>query len=477
MISSIISKNLAKATCTKLVGNNLINSGRTFYTYTDEPSHAIPGKKPTVMTAEEAVSVVKSNDTVFIQGAAATPRGLIPALAKHGKSKNLKNVRIQHIHTEGAAEYNEPDMSEHFRSNSLFTGANCRKAIAEGRADYTPINLSEIPLLFDRGIIKPDVALVQLTPADKHGYHSLGTSIDTVRAALRKSKYIIGQVNRNFPRTQGDALVHTSHFDALVEADLPMPEHKIKPLSDVEKAIGKHIAENLVEDGATLQMGIGAIPDAVLAQLTNHKDLGVHSEMFSDGVVDLYNLGCITNKFKKIEPGKIVSSFIIGTKKVFDFADDNPFLTMRVIDWVNKEFIVAQNPKICAINSCIEVDIVGQVCSDSIGTRVYSGFGGQVDFLRGAALSLDGLGKPILAMPSTTSRGESKIVPVLKPGAGVVTNRATVHYIVTEYGIAFLFGKNIRQRAYELINIAHPDHRQELEKAAFERLKCMPSRD
>lgn len=385
-----------------------------------------------------------SDDVVFIQGAAATPRGLVPALAAQGKEKNLKNVRIHHIHTEGAAEYNEPEMAAHFRSNSLFTGGNCRKAIAEGRADYTPINLSEIPQLFHRGIIKPDIALVQVTPADKHGYHSLGTSVDTVRAALTKSKYIVGQVNRHVPRTQGDALIHESHFDALVEADIPLHELKSKPLTDVEKAIGKNIAENLVDDGATLQMGIGAIPDAVLAQLTNHKDLGVHSEMFSDGVVDLYNLGCITNRYKAVEPGKIVSSFLNGTKKLYDFADDNPFLTMRVIDWVNKEFVIAQNPKIVAINSCIEIDLVGQVCSDSIGTRVYSGFGGQADFIRGAALSLDGLGKPILAMPSCTSRGETKIVPLLKPGAGVVTNRASAHYIVTEYGIAYLFGKSIR---------------------------------
>lgn len=263
-------------------------------------------------------------------------------MAAQGKAKNLKNVRIHHIHTEGAAEYNEPEMAAHFRSNSLFTGGNCRKAIAEGRADYTPINLSEIPQLFHRGIIKPDVALVQVTPADKHGYHSLGTSVDTVRAALQQSKHIIGQVNRHVPRTQGDALIHESHFDSLVEADIPLHELKSKPLTDVERSIGKLIAENLVDDGATLQMGIGAIPDAVLAQLTNHKDLGVHSEMFSDGVVDLYNLGCITNKYKAVEPGKIVSSFLNGTKKLYDFADDNPFLTMRVIDWVGDWFLCSR---------------------------------------------------------------------------------------------------------------------------------------
>ncbi|RWS00016.1 acetyl-CoA hydrolase-like protein, partial [Dinothrombium tinctorium] len=371
-------------------------------------------------------------DTVFIQGAAATPRALVPALAEHGKKKGLKGVKIHHIHTEGPGEYLAPELKDVFRSNSLFTGANCRVPIAEGRADFTPIFLGEIPLLFYRGIIKPDVSLVQVTPADKHGFHSLGTSVDCVRAAMAHSKYIIGQVNPRMPRTSGDATVHTSQFDALVESNLELPEHKIKPRTDVEKAIGKHIAENLVDNGATMQMGIGGIPDAVLAACENHKDLGVHSEMFSDGVVDLVEKG---------------------------------------------EFIIAQNPKVTAINSCIEVDIVGQVCSDSIGTRVYSGFGGQVDFIRGAALGFDGKGKPILAMPSTTSRGESKIVPFLKQGAGVVTTRAHAHYIVTEYGIAELFGRNYRQRAYALINIAHPDHREKLEKAAFERLKCMPSPD
>lgn len=258
---------------------------------------------------------------------------------------------------------------------------------------------------------------------------------------------------------------------------MDLPEHKPKPLTDIEKAIGNHIAQNLVEDGATMQMGIGAIPDAVLAACSNHKNLGVHSEMFSDGVVDLIEKGVITNNNKVIETGKLVASFLIGTKKLFDYVDDNPFLTMRRVDFVNAEFVIAQNPKVTAINSCIEVDIIGNVCSDSIGTRVYSGFGGQVDFLRGAALGLDGKGKPILAMPSTTNKGLSKIVPTLKPGASVTSTRAHVHYVVTEHGIAYLFGKNLRQRAHALIQIAHPDHREALEKAAFERLKVMPSAD
>lgn len=427
------------------------------------------------MSAEEAMRYVKSGDTVFVQGAAATPRILVPALAEHGKKNKLKDVKVHHIHTEGDGEYLNPDCEGIFRSNSLFTGANCRKAIAEGRADFTPIFLGDIPQLFTRGIIKPTVSLVQVTPADRHGYHSLGTSVDVVRAALQHSEYIIGQVNNRVPRTQGDALVHTSHFDALVKGDRELPEHKTPALSDVEKAIGKHIADKLVEDGATLQMGIGAIPDAVLAQLKGHKDLGVHSEMFSDGLVELVEAGAVTNRLKKICPGRILASFAVGTRKLFNFMDDNPFLVMKTIDYVNKEFNIAQNPKVTAINSCLEVDLVGQVCSDSIGTRVYSGFGGQVDFIRGSALGLDGKGKPILAMASTTKRGETKIVPVLKEGAGVVTTRAHAHFIVTEYGIAELFGRNYRQRAYALIQIAHPDHRAALEKAAFERLKCMPS--
>lgn len=449
---------------------------RSLYSYCNEPAHPT-NKEPKWMSAEEAMNYVKSGDTVFIQGAAATPRALVPALAEHGKKNKLQNIKVHHIHTEGKGEYLEPDCEGIFRSNSLFTAANCRKPIAEGRADFTPIFLGDIPQLFFRGIIKPNVSLVQVTPADQHGYHSLGTSVDVVRAALQHSEYIIGQVNPRVPRTQGDALVHTSHFDALVKGELELPEHKTPVLSDVEKAIGKHIADNLVEDGATLQMGIGAIPDAVLAQLKGHKDMGVHSEMFSDGLVELVKSGAVTNRLKKICPGRILASFAVGTRNLFNFMDDNPFLVMKTIDYVNKEFNIAQNPKVTAINSCIEVDLVGQVCSDSIGTKVYSGFGGQVDFIRGAALGLDGKGKPILAMASTTKRGETKIVPFLKEGAGVVTTRAHAHYIVTEYGIAELFGRNYRQRAYALIQIAHPDHRAALEKAAFDRLKCMPSPD
>ncbi|CAL1291843.1 unnamed protein product [Larinioides sclopetarius] len=451
------------------------NCSRKFTNVLREPAQPLCSKQAKWMSAEEAIRVVKSGDTVFVQGAAATPRVLVPALAEHGKKSGLKNVTVCHIHTEGAAEYNHPDCAGIFRSNSFFTGANCREAINSGRGDFVPIFLSEIPLLFHRKIVPVDVALVQITPADAHGYCSLGTSVDCTRAALQHAKYIIGQVNPRLPRTFGDATVHVSHFDALVEGERELPEHKPDVLTEVELSIGKQIAENLVADGATLQMGIGSIPDAVLAALKNHKDLGIHSEMFSDGIIDLVNTGAINNRYKSNYRGKITGSFAIGTRKLFDFMDNNPFVVMLNVDYVNHSDNIVTQPKMTAINSCIEVDLTGQVCSDSIGTRIYSGVGGQIDFLRASAMAYDGLGKPILAMPSCTSKGESKIVPYIKQGGGVVTSRNHIHYLVTEHGIASLFGKNIRQRAYHLIQVAHPKHREALEKSAFERLKCMPS--
>ena len=306
-------------------------SPRLLHSYVNEPYHPIPGKRPKLVTAEEAVSVVKSGDTVFIQGTSATPVVLVSALTAHGKASKLRDVRIHHILVSGDCEYNHPECEGIFRSNSLFVGANCREAIADGRGDYTPIFFSEFPLMFYRDIVRPDIALVQVTPADGHGYHSLGTSIDCTRAALQQAKYIIGQVNDRMPRTQGDASIHTSHFDALVEASVEMPQVVPKPLTEVEKSMGRFIADNLVEDGSTMQMGIGSIPDAVLNACTNHKNLGVHSEMFSDGVVDLVQKGAITNNNKVIEKGKIVASFLIGTKKLFDFVHDNPFLSMCIL--------------------------------------------------------------------------------------------------------------------------------------------------
>jgi len=422
------------------------------------------------------VEAVQSGDKIFVQGCAATPNYLLEALAKYGVKAGLKDVQLIHIPTVGPAIYNEPEYEGIFRSNSLFIGANCRDAIASGRADTTPIFLSEIPLLFRRKIYKLDVALIHVSPPDAHGFCSLGVSVDCTRSAIQEAKYIIALVNKHMPRTHGDGQIHQTHIDCMVEHDMPLPE--IEPITRTPEIneIARLIADNLVQDGATLQTGIGNLPDAVLHKLHNHRDLGFHSEMISDTVVTLVEKGALTNAKKNVQTGKIVSSFAMGTKKLYSFLDDNPFVSLQECDFTNNISLISQNPRVTAINTCLEIDLTGQVCSDSIGTRMYSGFGGQIDFIRGAALSLDGEGKPIIACTSMTDDGEtSRIVPCLKEGAGVVTTRAHVHYIVTEYGIAFLFGKNLRQRAYELIKIAHPSQRESLEKAAFDRLKCMPS--
>jgi acyl-CoA hydrolase len=371
-----------------------------------------------------------------------------------------------HLHTEGATPYAKREYSESFRPNVLFIGANMRQAINEGRADYLPVFLSEVPALFRQGILPIDVALVQVSPPDRHGYCSLGVSIDATRAAVQTARYVIAQVNPLMPRTHGDGLLHVSDLDAMIYSEEPLLEHKPAELTEIERAIGRHVA-SLVEDGATLQMGIGAIPDAVLASLTNHKRLGIHTEMFSDGVIDLVERGVITGEDKKTHPGKIVAGFVMGTRRLYDFIDDNPLVAMLDIAYVNDTAVIRRNPKVTAINSAIEIDLTGQICADSIGTRLYSGVGGQMDFIRGASLSPGG--KPILALPSTTSRGETRITPYLKMGAGVVTTRAHVHYVVTEYGVANLYGKNLRQRAAALIEIAHPDHRARLEEEAARR--------
>ncbi|XP_026323025.1 uncharacterized protein LOC113232493 [Hyposmocoma kahamanoa] len=449
---------------------------RSYFTYTQELSQPLD-RKPDFVTAKEAFEkCLKSGLTVFAQGAAATPAPLLDAMTDVGMTGSMKDIKVVHMHTEKEAKYVRPECKDAFRSCSLFMAANVRKSVAEGRSDAIPIFLQDIPKLFHRKIIRPDIAVIQVSPPDHHGYCSLGTSVDCVRAALANSKIIIAQVNEKMPRTFGDAIIHMSHIDYAVEDNTPLPEHGVgKGASPEETKIGQLIGENLVEDGATLQMGIGSIPDAVLSELKNHKDLGIHSEMFSVGVIDLVQRGCVTNNKKKMHKGRIVGSFLVGNKKLYDFVDNNPFIEMLEIDYVNNTHIVSLQPTMTAINSCIEVDLTGQVCADSIGTRMYSGFGGQVDFIRGAAESVDGRGKPIIALVSTTKRNETKIVPTLKVGAGVVTSRAHVHYVVTEQGIADLFGKTLRQRAYELIRVAHPDHREALEKAAFERLKCMPA--
>ncbi|PBC29839.1 4-hydroxybutyrate coenzyme A transferase isoform X1 [Apis cerana] len=453
-------------------------SKKTYFTYVNEPSMPILDKEPCwVKTADEAIEKANldSDQLVFVQGAAATPTELLRAMTDYGIRSDVRNVRLCHMHLEGPAPFAKAENAKHFKSVSFFIGGNVRAAVNAGHADCIPILLHEIPRVFEEKYLKPDIALVQVCPPDDRGYCSLGTSVDCVRSALSHAKYIVALVNKHMPRTFGDASIHVSHLDFAVEHHTPLPVHPVKPPSKEEQQIGKYIAENLVENGATMQMGIGSIPDAVLSFLDNHKNLGIHSEMFSDGVVDLVNKGCITNNCKPMHKGRIVGSFCIGSEKLYDFMHDNPFIEMLAVNYVNNPQIVAKQAKMTAINSCIEVDITGQICADSIGTRMYSGFGGQLDFVIGAALSNDRQGKSIIALQSVTSKGESKIQPVLKLGSGVVTNRAIVRYVVTEYGIASLFGKSLQQRSYELIQIAHPDHREALEKAAFERLKMMPA--
>lgn len=414
-------------------------------------------------TGEDAVKLIKPGQRVFIHGGAATPHYLLKKLAERASA--LWNVELLSISLQGDAILAEKKYKDNFRMNSLFVSQNIREAVNAGRGDYVPVFLSEIPLLFKRNILPLDVAIVQVSPPDKHGFCSLGVSVDIAASAVKNAKCIIAQVNPKMPRTLGDGIVRIDEFDAVVLGEQELPEIISKP-TEIAARIATHCAE-LVENGATLQMGIGAIPDAVLSSLINHKELGIHTEMFSDGIMPLIEQGVITNQHKKKHKGKTVTSFLLGSRKLYDFVDDNPSIIALGIDYVNDTAVIRANPKVTAINSAIEVDITGQVCSDSIGAYHYSGVGGQMDFMRGAALSEGG--KPIIALPSTTSKGHSRIVSFLKPGAGVVTTRAHAHYIVTEYGIAYLYGKNMRQRAKALIQIAHPNHREELEKAAFER--------
>jgi 4-hydroxybutyrate CoA-transferase len=427
------------------------------------------GEQMKIVDAADAVAAIHSGDRVFVHTAVAAPQRLVMAMTE--RAAELRDVEVVHLHTEGPAPYVLPEYAASFRANAFFVGANLRDAIASGEADYIPIFLSEVPALFRRGILPLDVAMIQLSPPDSHGFCTLGVSVDASRAAVQKARTVIAEVNPRMPRTHGDSFVHVDDIDFGVEVDYPLHEHPRPVLSGAERAIGRNVA-GLVENGATLQMGIGAIPDAVLAALTDHRDLGVHTEMFSDGVIDLVVRGVITGANKRVHPGKLVSSFLMGTRRLYDFVDDNPQVAMLVADYVNDSAVIRRNPKVTAINSALEVDLTGQVVADSIGVRQYSGVGGQMDFIRGASLSEGG--RPIIALPSTTGRGESRIVPLLKPGAGVVTTRAHVHYIVTEYGIAYLYGKNLRQRARALIRVAHPDCREELERAAYERFRTLP---
>jgi len=419
------------------------------------------------ISAEQAVQVIKTGDRVFIQGSAATPVHLVLALQQ--RHKELNNVELVSITNMGHIDFDKPEYRKSFFFNSLFVSANTRAIANSSDGDYVPIFLSEIPLLFRRNILPINVALIHVSPPDLHGYCSLGTSVDVARAAVDTAKLVIAQVNPKMPRTHGDGFLHVSKISALVwqEADLPEVNYSSKT-TDAVKQIGHHVA-SLIEDGATLQMGIGSIPDQVLQNLHHHKNLGIHTEMLSDGIIPLLESGVINNSLKKINAGHSVTGFMAGTRKLYDFVDDNPQMRVMDIAYVNDTSVIRRNPKATAINSAIEIDLTGQVCADSIGTYQYSGIGGQMDFVRGASLSEGG--KPIIALPSVTSKGESRIVPFLKQGAGVVTTRGHIHWVVTEFGSVNLFGKNLKQRAKALIEIAHPDHREKLQRAYHERFK------
>lgn len=420
-----------------------------------------------IVSPQEAVSQVKSNQRVFLQGAAMTPNVLIDALCN--RYKELKKVELIQIHTEGKALYTQPPYQDSFMTNSCFVGTNVRNAVNSNFGAYIPIFLSEIHVLFRRNILPLDFAFIQVSPPDKHGYCSLGVSVDITLPAIQNAKKVIAQINPNVPRTHGDGVIHIDKIDAAIEVDQPIHSHQLGEPTEIEKQIGKHVAE-LVEDGATLQMGIGGIPNVVLNNLTNHKRLGIHTEMFSDGILPLIEKGVITGEEKEVKTGKLVTCFAVGSPKLYDFVDDNPLVHFKEAAYTNDTSIIRKNPKVTAINSAIEIDLTGQVCADTIGKIQYSGVGGQMDFIRGASLSEGG--KAIIAMPSVTKNGVSKIVPYLKEGAGVTTTRAHVHYIATEYGVVNLFGKNLKQRAEALISISHPDHREELSRQAFERLNA-----
>ena len=418
-------------------------------------------------SAKEAVKIVKSGNRVFIHGSAATPVHLVKELQnRHDELENIELISITNL---GDIDFDKPEYRKSFFFNSLFVSANTRSVVNSSDGDYVPIFLSQIPQLFRKNILPIDVALIQVSPPDAHGYCTLGTSVDIAKAAVEISKIIIAQVNPKMPRTHGDGFLHIKKIHSLVwhESDLPEVDYSSK-VTDAMITIGKNVA-SLIDDGATLQMGIGSIPDQVLQNLQDHKNLGIHTEMLSDGIIPLLEKGIINNSLKKLNVGRSVTGFMAGTKKLYDFVNDNPSIRVMDIAYVNDTSVIRQNPKATAINSAIEIDLTGQVCADSIGTYQYSGIGGQMDFMRGASLSEDG--KPIIALPSVTSKGQSRIVAFLKEGAGVVTTRGHVHWVVTEYGATDLFGKSLKQRGKSLISIAHPDHRESLEKSFFERYK------
>ncbi|MFI3303545.1 MAG: acetyl-CoA hydrolase/transferase C-terminal domain-containing protein [Rikenellaceae bacterium] len=418
------------------------------------------------VTAAEAVKSIKSGDHIHLSSVASAPQCLIKAMCERGERGEIRDVHIHHLHTEGPAPYADPRFEGVFQLDSFFVGHNVRKETQSGYADYIPVFLSETQKLYRSGAVPCNVAMIQVSTPDKHGYVSLGTSVDATLAAVETASTVIAVVNKYVPRSFGDAMIHSSRINLFVEEDMPLEEAHFSDPSDVEVAIGKHCAA-LIEDGATLQMGIGAIPNAVLSQLTGHKNLGIHTEMFADGVLPLVESGVINGAAKNIDTGMMVSTFLMGSQKVYDFIDDNPGVRMMDVGYTNDPYIIAKNDRVTAINSALQVDLTGQVCADSLGTKFYSGVGGQVDFVYGASLSKGG--KAMIAMPSITNKGVSKIAPVLTSGAGVVTTRSHMRWFVTEYGAVDLYGKSMQERARLLISIAHPSAQEELDKAAFER--------
>ena len=417
-------------------------------------------------TAQEAVKVIKSGDHIHLSSVASAPQCLIKAMCERGRAGELKDVHIHHLHTEGPAPYSEPEFEGVFQLDSFFVGGNVRKTTQAGYADYIPVFLSETQKLYRSGAVPCNVAMIQVSRPDKHGFVSLGTSVDATLAAVECADTVIAVVNKYVPRAFGDAMIPMSKIDLFVEDDQPLEEAHFTEPNEVEVAIGKHCAA-LIEDGATLQMGIGAIPNAVLAQLGGHKNLGIHTEMFADGVLPLVRAGVINGEAKNIDKGKMVSTFLMGSNDVYNFIDDNPAVLMKDVGYTNDPYIIAKNDKVTAINSALQVDLTGQVCADSLGRKFYSGVGGQIDFIYGASLSKGG--KAIIAMPSITNKGVSKICDTLLPGAGVVTTRNHMHWFVTENGAVDLYGKSLQERARLLISVAHPSAQEELDRAAFER--------
>jgi len=421
--------------------------------------------RPRIVGADEAVAHIRSGDQIYLQCAAAAPSVLLDALV--ARAPELLDVSMVHLHIEGPGPHLAPEMAPHFRHRALFIGPNARKAVNEGRAEFVPVFLSDVPVLFERGLLPLDSVFINVTPPDAHGFCSLGTSVEAMHAAIRAAKTVVAQFNSAMPRTLGDSFIHVSQIDLAVEVDVPPYEHAVGELGDVQRRIGEFVAD-LVPDGATLQLGIGGIPAATALALRDKRDLGIHTEMFTDAVVDLVEAGVITGARKERNRGKLVTAFLMGTKRLYDFVHDNPMVEMRPVDFTNDTHVIRGFSRMTAVNSAIEIDLTGQVVADSIGPQMYSGIGGQMDFMRGAGLATEG--RAIIALPSTAAGGAaSRIVPFLHQGAGVITTRGHVRTVVTEWGVAELFGKTLGERARELIGIAHPDFREELTSAARER--------